>query len=189
VDVSKFSSKRLFNIHFSLLHKYKGMYTSAWHLLNGEHASGVTLHVIDHGIDTGNIVDQIEFDIDYDDNCRDLYFKFIKHGIDLFKRNIISIMHGDYDEERQGFMGSSYYSRTSIDFSNLVVDLNKTAFEIRNQIRAFNFKEYQVPVVYGHEIMSAEILDSSSIERPGEILAERELYLDIATIDYDVRLY
>ena len=48
-----FETRKLFNIHFSLLPAYKGMYTSALPILNGEKKTGVTLHCIDAGIDTG----------------------------------------------------------------------------------------------------------------------------------------
>ena len=43
----KFISTQLFNIHFSNLPSYRGMFTSAWPILNGERQSGVTLHKID----------------------------------------------------------------------------------------------------------------------------------------------
>ena len=73
-----FKSKNLFNIHFSLLPAYKGMYTSALPILNGEDKSGVTLHRIDSGIDTGEIIAQTEIKINYKDTARDLYIKYIE---------------------------------------------------------------------------------------------------------------
>ena len=57
IKPKQFSTKELYNIHFSKLPEYKGMYTSAWPLLTGTNASGVTLHKIDEGIDTGEIID------------------------------------------------------------------------------------------------------------------------------------
>ena len=44
-----FSSNMLFNIHYSLLPFYKGMYPAVHPILNGEEQTGVTLHKIDHG--------------------------------------------------------------------------------------------------------------------------------------------
>src|SRR5438128_1100884 len=41
LKVHKFTSKRLFNIHFSKLPKYRGVYTSTLQVLNGEAESGV----------------------------------------------------------------------------------------------------------------------------------------------------
>ena len=84
ISTKKFKSKKLFNIHFSLLPSYKGMYTSAHPLLNGEVKSGVTIHRINDGIDTGDIIDQIEFKIDINDTARDLYLKYLKYSEKLF---------------------------------------------------------------------------------------------------------
>ena len=56
-----FLNARLYNIHFSYLPAYKGMFTSALPIKNGEVDSGVTLHKIESGIDTGDIIDQIKF--------------------------------------------------------------------------------------------------------------------------------
>ena len=183
-----FENAKLFNMHFSLLPKYKGMYTSAWPLLNGEKVSGVTLHVIDEGIDTGCIIDQHEFSIEDNDNCRDLYFKYTQHGIELFKNNYQNIVRNTYKTKKQSFRGSSYYSKSSIDYSCVSINLNKTAEETRNQIRAFSFEEYQLPSVHGYCISSASILESRTRKKPGTILRDFDEYIDIATIDYDLRM-
>ena len=63
IKIEKFKTKKLYNIHFSLLPKYKGMHTTAWPIINGESFTGVSLHKIDNGIDTGDIISQIKFKI------------------------------------------------------------------------------------------------------------------------------
>ena len=57
LNTKLFKSKNLFNFHFSLLPKYRGCHTNYYQILNGEKNSGVTLHKIDRGIDTGMIID------------------------------------------------------------------------------------------------------------------------------------
>lgn len=188
IDPIKFQSKKMYNIHFSLLPKYKGMYTSSWPLLNGEKKSGVTLHEIDQGIDTGDVIDQLEFIIEEDDNSRKLYFKYTIHGIDLFKRNFRRVISGNYQAKRQPALNSSYYSKSSINYAHLTIDLNKTAVEIYNQIRAFSFIEYQLPIVHGYRISSAELLNSSTNKQSGTLLLDSLSALNISTVDYDLRL-
>ena len=156
IKPQKFKSKDLFNIHFSLLPKYKGMYTSAWPIINGEHYSGVTLHLIDEGIDTGDIIDQISIEIPLSFTSRDLYFKLLDQGSELFKRNIQKLLSGDYSISPQTFLGS-YYGKSSIEYKNLKIDLNKTSFEIYNQLRAFIFSEYQFPTLRGYKVKSVRI--------------------------------
>lgn len=183
-----FNSAELFNIHFSLLPKYKGMYTSAIPLLNGEVKSGVTLHKIDRGIDTGPVIDQWEFDIEITDTAKDLYAKYLEYGEKLFKKNIDAVISGAYVSTPQQAFGSTYYSRKSIDYSNVSIDFNKSAYQVHNQFRAYTFREYQLPTFHGWEIGGSRILEQESGRKPGEIIEETDDYFIISTIDYNVML-
>ena len=101
LSVNKFSTRRLFNLHFSLLPKYKGMYASVRPILIGENVSGVTLHEIDGGMDTGNIIDQRVAPIRADDTSRDLYLKYIRAGTMLVNKNLELLLAGTYESLRQ----------------------------------------------------------------------------------------
>ena len=190
IDPLEFSSDKLFNVHFSFLPEYKGMYTSVLPILHGKTYSGVTLHEIDRGIDTGDIVDQIKIDIDFDDTSKDLYLKYIDYGIRLFKKNFKKIINNEFSTKKQSSTGASYYSKKSINFSKLKIDIRKTAFEIHNSIRAFYFSGMQKPMILGVPVIGSQIKESVSREKGvGAILLDTEEYFDISTIDYDIRLY
>lgn len=183
-----FLSEKLYNIHFSYLPFYRGMYTSAWPILMNEKYSGVTLHQIDHGIDTGNIVDQIAFPITKSDTAKDLYLKYIKYGTSLAISNLSNLISGNISVIPQDKWEGSYYSKKSINYKCLKIDLNQTAINIYNQIRAFTFKDYQLPVIYDKTIISCEILENRSTGKAGSIVAESEGTFILATIDYDILL-
>ena len=178
-----FKTNKLFNIHFSLLPKYKGMFTSIIPILNNENKSGVTLHKIDKGIDTGDIIDQKEFNIAFTDNSRDLYFKYIKNGIELIKASINKLISNQFNTKKQDILVSSYYSKNSIDFDNISIELNQTAINIHNQIRAFNFREYQIPQLFNTNIISSKILQISSNGKIGSIIIEDSISFTIKTIN------
>jgi methionyl-tRNA formyltransferase len=55
---------RIFNLHPSLLPKYRGCSSLTWALINGECKAGFTFHYIDQGCDTGDILLQREVDIE-----------------------------------------------------------------------------------------------------------------------------
>ena len=167
-----FESKRLYNIHFSKLPEYKGQYTSSWPILNNESESGVTLHLIDRGIDTGDIIDQIIFKIEKNETARTLYFKYVKYGSKLLMNNLQNLLNDDFISTPQSHHKSSFYGIRSIDYSNILIDFNKTAFQIDLQLRAFKFREYQLPNYKGHEIEGLKILDTKSAEKPGILLNE-----------------
>lgn len=188
IKPERFRSASLFNVHFSMLPKYKGMYTSALPLLQGEQTSGVTLHRIDAGIDTGDIIAQVEFPISAKDTARDLYFKYLYNSRKLLGRYIDRILSGDFSSCPQGSEGASYYSKSSIDYSRLSVDFNKCACEIANQFRAFTFREYQMPTFEAWQISGSQILATKSTSRPGVILLEEDAGFVVSTVDYDIYL-
>ncbi|CAA6820517.1 MAG: Methionyl-tRNA formyltransferase (EC [uncultured Sulfurovum sp.] len=190
IKVEKFKTNKLYNIHFSILPKYKGMFTSILPILNNEPLSGVTLHKIDKGIDTGDIIATKEFSINKNDNSRNLYFKYLKAGIELLKDNFQRLEENIYiNAMPQVAMSSQYYSKDIIDFSNIIIDLNQVAINIHNQVRAFYFREYQIPKVFDYNIISSEILCSKSKKRVGSIILENSISFLVSTIDYDIVLY
>lgn len=184
----KFRTKQLYNIHFSFLPKYKGMYTSVIPILNGERSTGVTFHKIDNGIDTGDIISQKLIPIEQNDTSRTVYRKCIKKGIELVKEMLPKVIFSPETLVAipQPVETSTYYSRKYIDFSNITIDLCQTAENIYNQIRAYSFREYQLPMVYGHAIIFSEVMNSRSISKPGTILWESDSSMVVATIDYNV---
>lgn len=184
-----FKTKQLYNIHFSALPKYKGMYTSALPLLNDEAEGGVTFHRIASGIDTGEIIKQQLFEINEDCTSRDLYLKCIAHGTEVVKAELENVLSNACVSTPQPAAHSTYYSKAAIDYSNLVIDTNTTAYGIGRQLRAFTFREYQLPKIYEREIFDYEITSKLSTEKPGTILEETESFITIATVDYDMVLY
>ena len=184
-----FKTKSLYNIHFSKLPEYKGMYTAALPILHGAKQSGVTLHYIDAGIDTGEIIAQTIYDIKLDDTAEIIYNRNIQLGTELVIANLPKLIEGNVSSCPQSSIESTYYSKKTIDYNNLVVDLQSTACQIDAQIRAFNFRQYQLPKVNTYPIAYTEITPKRSSFRAGTILEDTELYLKIATIDYDMFLY
>lgn len=189
VDPLKFQSNRLFNIHFSLLPAYKGMYTSALPILLGESRTGVTFHEIDHGIDTGAIIAQTEIPISPIETAKSLYLKYIENGTSLVIDNLESVLSDNYLAQPQSPLGSTYFSKSAIDYSIIKIDLNSTAGQIGRQLRAFTFRDYQMPTVFGFKISKHEIMGQRSVEAPGKVVFENEIHIEVATVDYNIKLF
>ena len=153
IKIEKFESTELFNVHFSLLPKYRGMYTSCWPILNNDDKTGVTLHKIDNGIDTGDIIDQIEYEINDNMTSKDIYLKNIFYGTEIVKKNLNKLVDGSYPTKKQDNTKSSYYDKNSIDFNNLKIYFNEPDEIIKRKIRAFDFPEYQIPVYLPDKIV------------------------------------
>ena len=188
IKIENFKTNKLYNIHFSLLPKYKGMHTTAWPIIFGEKHTGVTLHKIDNGIDTGDIISQIKFPILLNDNAEKVFLNYIRYGVIIFKKNILKLINNNFNYTRQDKINSTYFSKNSLNFKKIEINYNKTAFEIHNQVRAFIFEYYQLPLIKGHKIINSKIIASKSRSKPGKILAQNNKFLKISSIDYNLLL-
>jgi len=188
VRVEKFMSKTLYNIHFSKLPAYRGVGMAIWPLLNGETESGVTLHRIDAGIDTGDILAQRIFEIPLDWTSRDLYQAFLDESFVLFKDTIEDLIADRIEARIQDAVGASYFSKKALDYSNITIDFNRTSYQVHNQIRAYIFPEYQLPVVGGRKVKRSSITNVRSVLPPGTIKEVDINKAYISTVDYDVKV-
>ena len=185
---SRFASSRLYNIHFSLLPKYRGVYTAIWPVWNGDDRAGVTLHVIDTGIDTGDVIAQRGFAVDATMTSRDVYLHCLQTGSQLVRDHLDALVAGPPPTTRQPIQGATYHDRASIDWATLELPTSVTAWQLVNFVRAFTFPEYQVTRVDGLAIGRATALPQRSARKPGVITDRGDGWVDVATIDHDVRL-
>lgn len=184
----KFKTKKLFNIHFSYLPEYKGMFTSLYPILHGKGYSGVTLHKIDSGIDTGDIIDQVKFEIN-DDTCGDLYYKYLKNGTDLVKEHLTNLLNDEYTSSKQSLSNSTYFNNTSFDFSKTEINISQTGFQIANFVKALYFRPYQLATFQGHKINNIESYDCDINLKVGQVIDENDYYFSVKAIDCCVKLY
>ena len=189
IDPEKFFSNQLYNLHFSLLPKYKGMYTSILPILNNEKETGVTLHRIDEGIDTGEIIAQRRIPIEKDDNSYAVYKKLIASGTELVISYLPDLLFNKCSSIPQQQENSTYFSKNAIDFSQIEINVFQTAWQVFNQVRAFAFRPYQLITFCGFKILKCKVLESKSKFRPGTVLEQNSDFIKIATIDYDILLF
>jgi len=104
----------LINLHFAPLPKYRGCMPISWAIINGEKNHGVTIHYIDEGIDTGDIISQVNIPIKNDDTALDLYKNCEIEGYNLFKSTLESIISGTNDRKVQDHDKMTYYKRNQL---------------------------------------------------------------------------
>lgn len=88
-DVIKSVNGKIFNLHPSLLSKYRGCSSLTWAIINGESECGFTYHYIDEKCDTGKIILQKKIAIEDFDTQATLYnrvmFESMKSFLDVLK--------------------------------------------------------------------------------------------------------
>jgi len=73
--IRKIAKYGAWGIHASLLPLYRGGAPLVWSMINGDKKTGVTLFKLDNGVDTGEIIAQSPFSINFNDKIDDLYRK------------------------------------------------------------------------------------------------------------------
>ena len=93
-EVWSIPSKGSFNLHASLLPKYRGAAPIHWAIINGEEETGVTTFFINEQIDTGEIIAQKQTTILPDENTGNLSNRLKSLGADLVLETLQSIAAG-----------------------------------------------------------------------------------------------
>ena len=84
-----------FNLHASLLPQYRGAAPINWAIINGETETGVTTFLLNHQIDTGDIIGQVRCPILPEDNIGTLYDKLMEIGSGLVLETVEKIAVND----------------------------------------------------------------------------------------------
>ena len=77
----------IFNVHASLLPKYRGAAPIQWAIVNGETRTGVTIMRIDAGLDTGDMLLKAETEIGPEENAIELGRRLSTMGASLSGRS------------------------------------------------------------------------------------------------------
>lgn len=126
------------NLHPSLLPLYRGAAPIEWSLINGENETGVSIQMIDAGLDTGNIVSSITISVTPDMTAEELYREAHTQGSELLIRTIEKISTGTISPEPQNHKEATYCAK--IDKQTALIDWKKEPREIHNLVRGLNPK-------------------------------------------------
>jgi methionyl-tRNA formyltransferase len=102
---------RIFNIHVGITPEYRGVHGAFWALHNEEpDLVGVTIHMVDRGIDTGGILKQKQIPVDYSrDSHITLTYKQIRSGAGLMLKAIEKFESGELSAWKKKNVTSRLY--------------------------------------------------------------------------------
>lgn len=141
VPESLINSHTCVNIHYGELPFYAGCNPVFWQLLEDDHA-GVTLHYMDKGFDSGDIIDTSVFPT-YRMTADEVYEELARRGKELFQKHFGGILTNTAPRLKQDLSFRKYKNKKDVNFD--VVKNVQTLDDRR--IRAVHFKEKQYPMV------------------------------------------
>ena len=133
-EVLALARKGAFNMHGSLLPKYRGRAPVNWAILKGESETGATLHEMVAKPDAGRIVDQQRVPIGPDETAAEVFAKVSNAAETVLKRSLPHLLAGTASLKKQDLSKGSYFGARRPEDGR--IDWSRSALEIHNLVRA-----------------------------------------------------
>ncbi len=179
-----------FNLHASLLPRYRGAAPINWAVINGDRETGVTTFFLKHEIDTGDILMQQRIEIAPDENAGSVHDRLMHLGAEMTIATVRGIIDGDLTPIPQSdiLKGEAPTPAPKIFRETCRIDWTQSAEKIHNLVRGLApypaawstllHKDKKVDV----KILETEISTKSAHNDPGEIIvSEGKMYVATGT--------
>ncbi|EJM43231.1 methionyl-tRNA formyltransferase [Pseudomonas sp. GM33] len=161
-----------FNLHGSLLPRYRGRAPANWVLVNGETETGVTLHRMVKRADAGAIVAQQKVAIERSDTALSLHGKLRTAAADLLRDTLPALLQGKVSETPQDESKATVFGRRTPADGKLV--WAKPAEELFNLVRAVTQPYPGAFCAVGEHkliVWSAEVAKGNEGQAPGRVIS------------------
>jgi methionyl-tRNA formyltransferase len=144
IDVA---SQLTVNLHMAPVPEYRGCNQFSFAIINKENYFGTTLHVIDAGVDSGDILFERRFPISENINVETLYNQTFNESVILFEDNLHYIINGKYSPKKQELTSDRkqyFYKRKDIEDIKKI-DLSWSKEKINRYLRATSMPGFDPP--------------------------------------------
>ena len=125
-----------FNLHGSLLPKYRGAAPINHAIINGETETGITTFFLKHEIDTGDMIQQRSIPIGEDDNVGIIYDRLMRLGAEAVTDTVDSIINGTLQTQPQP--EGDFIPAPKIFKDTCKIDWNRSQKEIHDFVRGLS---------------------------------------------------
>jgi methionyl-tRNA formyltransferase len=177
------------NVHASLLPRWRGAAPIQRAILAGDDESGVDLMQMEAGLDTGPVLVERRTAIAADETGGSLHDRLSALGADALAEGLRRTMAGETLAARiQAEAGVEYAHK--LDKAEARLDFQLPAIALERKVRAFNpWPVAEADVAGEHlRIWSARALESTSSAEPGQVIAATRDGIDIACAGGVLRL-
>jgi methionyl-tRNA formyltransferase len=194
-NVLKIPSKGALNLHHGILPNYAGVHTHIWAIRNEEKEFGVTLHWMEEGIDTGNIVYDSRFPLLGKETGLTLFLKCLKEGIKLIETALKVIERGGtLPSTKQDLSKRKLYTYSMV--KNGRIDFCWSSNELQNFFRSANYKPFENPIFSPYFVLDKKRIYIDTIQedishpklKTGHLLVTKDQTLIIGSKDSNFAL-
>lgn len=185
--------KGFINCHAGALPFYRGRNIINWALINGEKQFGVTVHYIDEGIDTGDIICQQFAEIADNDDYADLLEKAIGLCASTLPAALLSIANGTVQRIKQHSIHPVGFYCSQRKNGDEWIDWTLPSTRIHNLIRAIALPGPGARSTWDGKqvaILKSELIDNAPtyIDRPGTVVGRNARGVVVKTGDTTIQL-
>jgi len=130
------------NTHPSMLPYNRGKHYNFWALVE-QVPFGVSLHMVNDGVDSGDVIAQMTLPYRWEDNGESLYVKAGQAMVRLFQETYPAIRNLNFPRQRQDLTQGSFHRAVELDAASRIdLDRNYLARDLLNLLRARTFTGY-----------------------------------------------
>ena len=133
-----------FNLHASLLPRYRGAAPINWAIINGDTETGITTFFLQHDIDTGEIIRQERVPIGEEDDVEAVHDRLMMLGSKLVLQTVDDILSGTVTSRPQSTFAEQPTPAPKLFKDNTRIDWNTPARAIHDFVRGLS----PVPVAW-----------------------------------------
>jgi methionyl-tRNA formyltransferase len=187
-----------FNLHGSLLPRYRGAAPINWAVINGDKETGVSTFFLQHQIDTGKIIYREKIAIGENDSAGEVHDQLMHIGAQLVLKTVQSIEKGIYPQTDQ----AEYIAKGEVEMhapklfkEDCKIDWTNSATEIHNLIRGLSpyptaFTEFVSPdnKRYSVKLFKTEKELIAHNEPLNSIITDEKSFLKVAVKDGFIKI-
>jgi methionyl-tRNA formyltransferase len=165
-----------FNLHGSLLPRFRGRAPLNWAIIHGENHTGLTLHVMVREADAGDVVDLEKIPIGADEAVTTVLPRIPEAAVRLLERQLPALLAGQTRRTPQDHSQATYFGKRTPEDGR--IDWSRSAREIFNFVRAVTHPFPGAFTDITHEGHTARLLvwwgqpvEAPAGRVPGEILS------------------
>jgi len=124
------------NVHASLLPRYRGAAPIEWAIVNGETETGITLMLLDEGMDTGDMLDAVRTPIGPDETAGELSTRLSILGADAVRTKLPRFVRGELTRTEQDPAQATL--APMLDKTDGAIDWRRSATRVHDHVRGMN---------------------------------------------------
>ena len=182
------------NFHDGPLPRYAGLNAPVWAILNKETTHGITWHMIEGGVDEGDIVVQRMVNVDDKDTALTLNAKCFAAAVESFEEVMATIATDAPARQAQDLSQRTYFGVKDRPALSAFIDFTQTTSTILRLLRGLDHGDYRNPLAVPKINLGGKIVLIRKGKKvhgegtPGEVLSSDAQSLTIATSDGAVQL-